>query len=354
MRLALAATAFAAFATSLVSQGADPSGPTGQVVAEETTTTTETTKTAIELRIATMAPSGTPWEELLKGYKKSVEAASKGRLLVKIFSGGTMGDENQTVRMLGRGQLEGVGASIGAFGSVIKELDAIEIPFTFKSAKQADFVLDKHLKEPVSKLFQAKGMVFGFWNENGFRHFGSTFGPVTKPEDLKSKKVRSQENATHIEMWKALGASLQAIPTPDVAAALKTGSVEGFDQSVMMTSAAGWASQIKYFTLSGHIYQPAAIAFNKAWFDKLPASLQTILMDEGDKIVRSGREAVRKMNASLVKSFAKKGITVTTLTDEEKAAFAKATAGVKAKMAARDSGTKALIEAIDKGVKAAK
>lgn len=347
MRLAIAATALAAFATSLIADGASPTRP---AFAEEAKA--ETKAKPFEMKIATMAPSGTPWEKLLKGYKKSVEAASGGRIKIKIYSGGTLGDENTTVRMLTRGQIQGVGASTGAFASVVKELDALEIPFTFKSAKQADYVLDKHLKAPVGKLFRGNGMVFGFWNENGFRHFGSKWGPVRTPADLKSRKIRSQENATHIEMWKALGASLQAIPTPDVATSLKTGAVEGFDQSIMMTSAAGWASQISYFTLSGHIYQPAAIAFNQTWFDALPADLQGILLAEGDKIVRSGREAVRAMNAKLVKSFAKKGITVITLTDEEKGAFAKATSGVKAKMRGRDAGTKALVDAIDAAIKA--
>ena len=291
---------------------------------------------------------------MLKGYRKSVEAASGGRIKVKIFSGGTMGDENTTVRMLVRNQIQGVGASTGAFASIIKELDAIEIPFNFSSAKQADFVLDKFIKEPVEKLFRANGMVFGFWNENGFRHFGSKWGAVRTPADLKSHKIRSQENFTHIEMWKALGVSLQAIPTPEVATSLKTGAVEGFDQSIMMTSAAGWASQIGFFTLSGHIYQPAAIAFNKTWFDGLPADLQKILLDEGEKIVRSGREAVRAMNAKIVKSFAAKKIEIITLSAEEKAAFAKATSGVKAKVRGRDAGTKKLVDAIDKGIKAYK
>jgi hypothetical protein len=216
-------------------------------------------------------------------------------------------------------------------------------------------VLDKHLKDPVSKLFQAKGMVFGFWNE---KRVPALWLQVRAGHQARGSQEQegavAGERDPHRDVEGARGVAAGDPHARRGHTALKTGAVEGFDQSVMMTSAAGWASQIKYFTLSGHIYQPAAIAFNKAWFDKLPADLQDDLMDEGDKIVRSGREAVRKMNASLVKSFAKKGITVTTLTDEQKAAFAKATSGVKAKMAARDSGTKALIEAIDKGIKAAK
>ncbi|MEZ4368248.1 MAG: TRAP transporter substrate-binding protein [Kofleriaceae bacterium] len=310
--------------------------------------------TTYEMKIATMAPAKTPWDELLREFKKAVESASGKRIKVKIFNGGTLGDENTTVRMLTRGQIQCVGASTGAFASVVKELDALEIPYTFDNVKVADFVLDKYLKDPVDKLFRANGMVFGFWNENGFRHFGSKWGAVRSPADLKGRKVRSQENATHIEMWKALGASLQTIPTPDVATALRTDAVEGFDQSIMMTSAASWAGEIKYYTLSGHIYQPAAIAYNQAWFDGLPADLQQILVTEGDKIVRSGRASVRAMNEKIVKSFTKKGVTVVKLSAEEKAAFKKATAGVKGILRSRDAGTAALIDAIDRGIKAYK
>src|SRR5688572_18561218 len=70
-----------------------------------------------ELKIATVAPDKTPWADLLKDYKKNVEAASGGKVKVRIFLGGTMGDENETVRMTARGELQGCGASTGAVAS---------------------------------------------------------------------------------------------------------------------------------------------------------------------------------------------------------------------------------------------
>ena len=164
-----------------------------------------------ELKIATVAPDRTPWADLLKSYKKTIEVASKGRIKVRVFLGGTMGDENETVRMTARGQLSGVGASTGAVASLVEELAAIEIPFQFASANEADYVLDKFLMVPMEEKFRAKGLVLGFWSENGFRHFGASF-PVHKPGDLKNKKMRSQESYVHIEMWKQLQAAAQAIP----------------------------------------------------------------------------------------------------------------------------------------------
>jgi TRAP-type C4-dicarboxylate transport system substrate-binding protein len=302
-----------------------------------------------ELKIATVAPDKTPWAALLKEYKTNVEAASKGRIKVRIFLGGTMGDENETVSQTALGELSGVGASTGAVASLVEELNAIEIPFLFNNANEADYVLDKFLLAPMEEKFKAKGLVLLMWSENGFRHFGASF-PIKKPGDLKGKKMRSQENYVHIEMWKALGASAEAIPTTEVTTALKTGSVNGFDQALLYMVAGAWHTSIKHMTVSAHIYQPAVIALNKGWYDKLPPDLQAIVIDEGRKIVRSGRAAIRKMNPKLVDIVKKAGVTITTLSDAEKAEFIKATAGVRAKVKAKSASSKAVVELIEKGL----
>ncbi len=304
---------------------------------------------AFELKIATVAPDKTPWADLLKLYKKNVEKASGGRIKVRVFLGGTMGDENETVRMTARGQLSGVGASTGAVASLVEELAAIEIPFQFASASEADYVLDKYLLTDMETKFKAKGLVLGFWSENGFRHFGASF-PIAGPADVKSKKMRSQESFVHIEMWKALEASASAIPTTEVTTALKTGSVSGFDQALLYLVAGGWQSSIKHLTLSAHIYQPAVIAFNKPWFDKQPPDLQAIVIDEGRKITRQGREAIRKMNPTLVKIIQKAGVTVVPLSDAGRKAFMAKTAGVAGKVKGKGASTKAVVELIERGI----
>ncbi|MEZ4403955.1 MAG: TRAP transporter substrate-binding protein DctP [Kofleriaceae bacterium] len=302
-----------------------------------------------ELKLATVAPDKTPWADVLKDYKTAVEAKSGGRIKVRLFLGGTMGDENETVRMAARGQLAGVGASTGAVASLVEELSAIEIPFLFNNANEADYVLDKFLLKPMEEKFRAKGLVLGFWSENGFRHFGATFG-IHHPGDLKGKKMRSQENFVHIEMWKALNAAAQAIPTTEVTTALKTGSVDGFDQALLYTVAGAWHTSIKHLTVSAHIYQPAVIAFNKDWFDKLPPDLQVVLLDEGRGLVRKGRAAIRNMNPKLVKIIEKAGVKIETLTPAERAEFVKATAGVRDKVKARSASTKTTVEIIERGL----
>ena len=118
-----------------------------------------------------------------------------------------------------------------------------------------------------------------------------------------------------------------------------------------MTSVAGaWHTSIKHLTLSAHIYQPAVICFNKDWFDKLPPDLQQLLLDEGRAIVRKGRTAIRNMNPKLVKIIEKANVTISTLTPEQRAAFVKATAGVRAKVKAKSDSTRIIVETIEAGI----
>jgi TRAP-type transport system periplasmic protein len=308
-------------------------------------------KAKYELKIATLAPDGTGWSKVLKEYEKKVEKASGGQINVRVFLGGVMtDDENYSVEMLKKGDLQGVGATTGAVATVVKELEAIEVPFQFRTSQEADYVLDKHIKDKVKELFEKEGLVFGFWSENGFRHFGASWGVIDDPSDFKSRAVRSQESYPHLEMWKALGAAAQAIPTGEVATALKTGSVEGFDQSLLYATAGGWHLHIKHLTLSAHIYQPAVIAFNKAWFDKLPAELQKILIDEGEKLVRKGRKAIRDANKQLLKVFEDEKVKIHTLKETERKEFVKKTKGVRDKVAGRSKGHKELLELIEAGL----
>jgi tripartite ATP-independent transporter DctP family solute receptor len=304
------------------------------------------------LKLATLAPKGTPWSKLLTKFQKNVQKASQGRIKVKLYLGGTMGDENETVRMASRGRIQAVGASTGAVASLIPELSALEIPFIFRNAKEADYVIDKKLNAPMETLFRERGLVLGFWSENGFRHFGAKDAAIRMPGDLKGKKMRSQESFVHLQMWKALDAAPQAIPTPEVLTALKTGAVDGFDQALLYAIAAGWHNSIKHLTISGHIYQPAVITYNKDWFDALPPDLQQVLLEEGQKIVREGRDAIRKLNPELLEIVKSSGVAVHTLSKSERDAFEKSTSDVRAQFR-KQQGKKAaeILDLVEAGVR---
>ena len=295
------------------------------------------------MKIASVAPEGTPWSDGLAQFKKNAEAASGGKLKVKLFLGGILGDENETVQQTQRGQIQGVGASTGAIATIVPELNVLELPFLFKTAAEADYILDGPALSTLEKAFQSRGLQLGFWSENGYRSFGTTFGFIKSPADLKGHKMRSQENDVHIAMYKAFGASPVPIPTTEVLTSLQTGVVDGYDQTPLYASAAQWLSNTKYYTLTNHIYQPAAIVVNKAWYDALPPDIQKIIIGVRADLMGKMRKEIRALHPILVSNFSAMKVQTYTPTATELASFeapakaardtyisTKATAGEKA------------------------
>lgn len=304
------------------------------------------------IKLATVAPEGSPWAAGLGEFKVYIEKHSGGRLKLRNFLGGTLGDENETVQQCRRGQIQAVGASVGAIASIVPEMNVIELPYLFRSEAEADYVLDQVVSPKFGHLFTQRGLALAFWSENGFRSFGTRSRAVKSPADLKGLKMRSQESPVHLAMYRAMGASPVQIPTTEALTSLQTGVVDGFDQTPLYTQAASWDTTIKHYTASNHIYQPAAIVFNGAFYTSLPPDLKNVIQEGSRQVVGSLRRQIRALNPLLMENFAASGIAVYTPTAAERAAFEKAgAAGRTAYMNAASAGEKQVYDAIVAGLK---
>ncbi|MFZ5482318.1 MAG: TRAP transporter substrate-binding protein [Myxococcota bacterium] len=303
------------------------------------------------VKIATVAPEGTPWAVGLKEFEKQVESQSGGKIDVRVFLNGVLGDENETVQQCARGQIQGVGASTGALGTLVPDLNVLELPRLFRTAEEADHILDNVALATFEKSFQAKGLVLGFWSENGYRSFGTRFGFVKSPADLKGHKMRSQESPVHIEMYRAFGASPTPIPITEVLTSMQTGVIDGYDNTPLFSMAAQLTSATKFFTVTQHIYQPAAIVYNKAFFDALPADQKALLLSARNGLMQRMRKEIRALEPILLQNFAAMKVQVYTPTAAELATFdAPAKTARDAYLAKASAGEKAAYALITKGL----
>jgi len=275
------------------------------------------------LKFATVAPAGTPWTEQFEQIKQRVETESNGRIKYKLYPSGNLGGEVETVRKCRRNQIQGWGGSTAAVaeGVGLPQFQVFELPFLFDSSEEADFELDEHLWTPMSALLEQSGFELAQWHENGWHSFATKEKPIHTPADLQEMKMRSQESPVHLAMYKALGTQAISMPVPEVLGALQTNMVDGFSNTPLFTAATGWYEGVKYFTITHHIYQPAAIIYNKEFYDSLPEDLQAILIGDRAAETRKGRDGVRAMTPELLDMFRETGITVYEMTPEERVAF---------------------------------
>jgi len=281
---------------------------------------------AYVMNFGTVAPDGTPWAEQLKELEQRIEKESNGRIQVNLFMGGSLGSEREMIQDVKRGErLQGGGFSTGAVGAEldVPALEMIELPYLFNNTDEADQVLDTILYSATKDALAEKGVTFYAWTENGWRCFATKGGPATSPEELQKYKMRSQESSVHLDMYKALNVQAIAKPVSEVLPSLNTGIVTGFDNTPLFSIAAGWIQPVTHYTLSRHIYQPAAVMYSKKFIDSLPADLKAVVLKDPKAESQRGRKGVRELESGLISSIGEMGIKVVTLTPEQNKAFRK-------------------------------
>lgn len=300
------------------------------------------------MKIATVAPEGTPWEKQLRSVKRYVEENTGGRVKVKMFMGGSLGGEKALARRTAQGSIQVFGGSTAALASLVQELNVVEAPYLFNNTRQADRALDNAgVMNQVSGLVEARGFKFAFWAENGFRSWFTKERPIRAPADLNGLRMRSQEATVHLETYRAFGARPVPIDVTNVLTSLQTGVVDGFDNTPLFAFATSWYQAARHLTLSRHSYQPGIIVYSKTWFDGLPEDIQQVLANIPQDLVVSGRRSVRRMDPVLIRNLERYGIQVHTPSDEERAAFQQASSGVANRVASKTgAGGRSLLKAL--------
>ena len=278
----------------------------------------------LSVRFGTVAPANTPWADVLERLKKSVAKKSGNSIKIKTYLGGQLGGELEILSGIRRGRIQGGGITSAALGTVIPEISVLELPFLFESYEEADYILDNLLYDPFKSLFEKKGLILVSWAENGWRNIGHKTKTIKVVADLKGIKIRSQENEAHMAFWKRFGVHPVPLAIPETLSALQTGLVEGFDNTALFTLAAEWHTGIKYFTITEHIYQPAAVVFSRKFWKTLTPQQKTIMMDRGNGIAPEARAGVRALGKELIDVLKSSGIEIYNMPRPERAKFKEA------------------------------
>lgn len=275
----------------------------------------------IRLRIGTIAPENTPWADALREIKERIERESGGRIRVTLYLGGIRGAESEMLTEVLRGKLHAAGLSNGTIATLVPAFQVLELPFLLRTPEEADHVIDRVIGPELERLALDKGLYLALWSENGWRSIATRSRPVRHPDDVRGLKVRAQESPVNVSFWKALGAEPVRIPLDEVLSALQTGVVEGYDQTPVYMTAAGWHTQIRYLTLTRHIYQPAALVFSRRYLDSLPEELRAIVLARSRQVTLQSRAAIRQANRELIEVLAAEGAQIIEPSPEALEAF---------------------------------
>src|SRR3954468_14289836 len=184
----------------------------------------------VRIKLGTLAPQGSTWHQLLQEMAQDFSKASGGKVELKIYAGGTQGNEGEMIRKMSIGQLQA--ASITAIGlhEITPEPQAEDVPFMIDSYEEYEYVHERirpKLEEAVAK----KGYQVLQWGEVGFAYFFST-EPYRTPADFAKGKVFTWNGDPGAEAaWKAAGFHPVVLSGTDLVPALTSGMINIIGQS---------------------------------------------------------------------------------------------------------------------------
>lgn len=231
------------------------------------------------LRFAFQNVKDHPQGQGAQKFADLVSEKSGGKIKVRLFPGGTLGGDLQTVSALQGGTLDLTVLNSGILAAQVPEFAMLDFPYLFNNTKEAHAVIDGEVGQQLHARLENKGLVgLGYW-DLGFRNLTNSKHPVTRPEDMQGLKIRVIQSPIYLETFKALGANPVPMPFPEVYTGLEQRTVDGQENPFTVILGSKFNEVQKYLSTTNHIYNPQSFIIGQKTWQKLNADEQALIRE---------------------------------------------------------------------------
>ena len=264
----------------------------------------------VRIRIGTIVPAGSLWDETLRYMAQEWSKISSGSVRVQVYAGGSLGDEIEMVRKVRQGQLQGVLLSSVGLSRIDDSVACLQVPMLLDSYAELDYVRDR-LAPTLEKRIEAKGFKVLNWGDGGWvRVFSKE--PVSTPDDLKRMKLFTSIGDPKTEsLYKQFGFQVVPLSMVDLVTSLQTGMIDAipnvplFAQLQELHKLTPHMLNVKLTPLVG-----GTVMSVRAWRD-LPADHRDAMLTTAQQAGLKMRDEVRQLGEDSVTEMTKRGFSIT-------------------------------------------
>ena len=279
----------------------------------------------VTLQLPATHSLGQNWNE----FAVIIDEKSGGELKVQLFPSAQLFKDKEVPGAVGSGAVEAGSAFLGRFAGAVPAVDVVSIPFMFSD--------EAHIRASVAPGSDMRSAIDGailketnnrvlWWQAFGRNIYLNNGSAIVTPDDLKGKKVRTY-GKVHGWTVEALGGAPTLMSGSKQFLAYQQGAVD-----VGMTGASAVKSR-NLFEVMDHMTLTfdSAIEFiavmNNDFYEGLPAEHKAIIGAAALEVEQKLRDEIYTQEATIVEEMKSK-MTVVDLSDDQRAAWRAATAGV--------------------------
>ncbi len=236
-----------------------------------------------EIKFASIAPSNTTPDRIIKSLSKELKQLSSGRLTIKNYAN-TQGDESDIIRKMNPrvARLHAAGLTGRGLGDIVPLIRVLELPFLFDNYNEIDYVNEK-LYDRFAGEFEKKGFILLGWAEVGFVYMFSKDRVITS-NDLKKVKMWTWTGDPLAQnLFQSLNVTPIPLALPDALTSLQTGLINAVYVHPYGALALSWHERTNYMSLLPVTYGAGAVLITINKFDELEQDLQELLLTSSRK-----------------------------------------------------------------------
>lgn len=264
---------------------------------------------AATIRIATLAPDGTAWMREMRAGADAVKQKTEGRVEIKYFPGGVMGDSLTVLRKVKVGQLQGGAFTAGELAEVARDVQIYSLPFLFRNQDEVDQVrarLDPALQASIRAAgFEPLGISGG-----GFAYLMST-RDLKSRDDLKAAKVWIPQGDKIAELaFRTAGITPIPLALSDVYTSLQTGLIDSAANTTAGAIAFQWHTKLKYMIDLPLSYVTGFLVVDSKSWDKIAEADRHVVSEEFAAVFKRLDAQNRLDNAAALDALKQAGMTI--------------------------------------------
>jgi len=271
---------------------------------------------AVTLKIATLSPDGSGWMKEMRAAGQEVETDTAGRVTLKFYPGGVMGDDKAVLRKMKLGQLQGAALTGGSLTGAFTDVQLYNLPMVFRSLEEVDHVrhqMDGYIVDGLrANGYTALGLA-----EVGFAYAMSNLSDTSVAAARRQKVWVPDGDPGTAHTAAAFGIAPVPLAIGDVLAGLQTELINAVAMPPVGAVALQWHTQLQYLLDLPLMYVYGTFVFANKDFDALPEEDRRIVADRVGRRLKTVDGANRADHEAALAALVRQGVTVLTPTPTE-------------------------------------
>lgn len=202
-------------------------------------------------------------------FKQLVGERLKGKVVLEECPNSLCGDDDQIIEAILSNQVQLAAPSLAKFGKYTKKLQLFDLPFLFDHITAVERFQKGEAGQLLLNAMSDRGLIgLAYWH-NGMKQLSAN-QPLRRPSDANGLIFRIQKSKVLEAQFKALGASPLPLGFKETYLALKTGKVNGQENTWSNCVAEKYYEVQKYFSETNHGVLDYLVVTSTSFWNGLP------------------------------------------------------------------------------------